>query len=97
VGAKLKRIAVPGQPEQKSSRDPISTEKKFSIAAHAYHPSSMGSINRRVIVQIGPSKKQDCISKITSAKKGWKSGSSNRVPAWEAQSPSSNPSITKNK
>jgi hypothetical protein len=46
----------------------------------ACHPSYMGSINRRIIIQANPSIKQGLISKITNTN-GWWSGSSIRVSA----------------
>jgi hypothetical protein len=42
--------------------------------------ATVGSINKRTAVQAGGGKKQDSISKIIKAKKGWGCGSSNRVP-----------------
>jgi hypothetical protein len=64
--AKIRRITVPGQPRQKHSQDPISTEKKLGMVAHACHssrglkPKIGGSRSR-----LGLDKKEDPISKIT--------------------------------
>jgi hypothetical protein len=40
--AEMGRIAVPGQPEQKSLQDLISTEKIAGIVAYICHPSDSG-------------------------------------------------------
>jgi hypothetical protein len=49
------------------------------------------SINRRIAVQTSMSKKQDPFSKITRVKRGWRHGSSSRVPPLRKQSPEFKP------
>jgi hypothetical protein len=46
-------IKILGLPRQKSSGDPISINKKLSTMVSTCHPSYMGSINRRIVVQAG--------------------------------------------
>jgi hypothetical protein len=63
----------------------------------AYHPSYSGSINRRIEVQAGPSKKQNPVSEITKAKRA---GSVAQVVEFlpsKLKSLSSNPELQKNK
>jgi hypothetical protein len=43
--------------------------KKLGMVVHAIIPARSGSINRRIVVQTGLGKKQECISKITRAKR----------------------------
>jgi hypothetical protein len=51
--AVIRRITIRGQPGQKSSGNPISTNKKLGVLAHACHLSYLVSINRRMVVQAG--------------------------------------------
>jgi hypothetical protein len=52
----------------KSSQDPISTENA-GVMAHACLPSySERSINRKIVIQASPGKKQDIFSKLTKSK-----------------------------
>jgi hypothetical protein len=43
----------------------MSTKIKLDRVMHTCHPSYMGRINKRIVVQASPSIKQDTISKIT--------------------------------
>jgi hypothetical protein len=62
--AEIMRTGIPDQPWQKSFQNPISVEKKLSVGAHTCH-----SRDDKKHVQVGQSKKQDLISKITREKK----------------------------
>jgi hypothetical protein len=47
------RIVVHGH-YRESSQDPISTNKKLPIVMFTHHPSYVGSMNRRSMVQTRP-------------------------------------------
>jgi hypothetical protein len=59
---------------KKVSKTSISVNKNLGMVACACHPSYVGSINRRVVVQASPGKKGDPISEITRGKKKGGSG-----------------------
>jgi hypothetical protein len=48
--AEIRKISFQGQPRQKSSRGPSSTNKKLGVVMHTCPPCYGGSINRRIVV-----------------------------------------------
>jgi hypothetical protein len=56
------RIMVCGQPGQKVSKTPNSTNT-VGMVAHAYYPSYSGSTIRSIVVQTGPGKNEGSYSK----------------------------------
>jgi hypothetical protein len=57
------------QPTQKTLWNPILKEKSWAWWYTFVIPATSGSINRRIMVQIGLGKKQEPISKLTIAKR----------------------------
>jgi hypothetical protein len=49
--AEIGRTTVQGQLRQKVCETPISTNKNLGVVTHASHPSQVGSVNRRIMVQ----------------------------------------------
>jgi hypothetical protein len=67
--AKMERFMIQGQPQQKVSETPMSTNK-LGTMMHACHPSYKGSINRRM-VQAGWSKNVRPYLKNSQGKERW--------------------------
>jgi hypothetical protein len=65
--AEIGGMAVHGQPGQKVSE--ISSQPTAGHVAGTYHPSYLGSVNMRIVVQTGLGKNMRAISKITKVKR----------------------------
>jgi hypothetical protein len=83
------RITVQGQPGQKVHNTPFQLIKAGYRGATC-HPAVWGSINRKIIVQVGPDIKQQPISKITKIKIKRASSGSNACLARIEQGPEFN-------
>jgi hypothetical protein len=70
-----------GQPKQTVSETISQPIKKLGMGAHVCHPSHMGSINRRIVVQACPGINTRCYLKNSKNKEVWWSISTGRVPA----------------
>jgi hypothetical protein len=67
--AEIGRIVIQGQPREIVSRTPSQPIKKLSIVACTSHSSYVGSINRRIEVQVGLNIKVRPYLNITKANK----------------------------
>jgi hypothetical protein len=85
-----------GQPGQKVSEIPISTNK-LVMEVHACHSSYTGGMGRRIKVQGWPPGKNTRPYLKIKAKKGWGHDSSGGTLLSKHKSPSSHPSTTKKK
>jgi hypothetical protein len=87
----IRRIAVQGQPGQRVSETPISTEK-LNVLINFYNPSYMGGIRKMIMIQSGPGKSTRPYPKKQKGLGIWLSG---RVPVSQHKALSSNPNTTK--
>jgi hypothetical protein len=62
---------------------PFQQKKSWAQWSTPVIPAREGSINKRIVVQASLGKKRDPVFKITRAERGWRHGSSSRVPAFK--------------
>jgi hypothetical protein len=90
--AKIRRTEVLRTTQAKSSRDPISMEKKVGVVTGACHPCD---IKKPSFVQYSLGKKQDPIFKITTAKRAGRVPRAVQLLPSKHEVLSANPSTTK--